>query len=392
MCRLFLLAAITTLVAIPASAQPPAKAAAITPAVRSLAFSDDGSRLAAGVMPPGRGGVVLVWDVSTRRLASKYDRAGESPVVTFAADGKAIALANGRKALTVIDPATGEKTDELGPFPSEVTNVQRARDGQWLAQGKDNRIHLWNTAEKKLTRSFGSGKRVYAWAVSPKGGWLFAGGEDGDKLWNLKSGEEAADVFKARPGSVSRGVFMADDRLLVGNNMGTHRVLEIPSGKELLRFKNEGGPDIIAYSPAAGLMANRYSMDMRFGIAALPVRPPTDAEKDRLAALLKECDSDDYPTREKAAAALVEVGPAVEPLLRQAMADGPSAEVRMRARVARDALLNKPKFRPAGHADEIRPIVFAPDGKLVASGGADGLVILWDTATGKEMARLNAAE
>jgi WD40 repeat protein len=146
---------------------------------------------------------------------------------------------------------------------------------------------------------------------------------------------------------------------------------------------------VIAYSPAAGLMANRYAMDRSFGLTPLSLRPPNDAEKARVAALLKECDSDDYPTRERAAAALAEIGPAPEPLLRQAMADGSSAEVRMRARVARETILNKPRFRPAGHADEIRPIVFSPDGKLVASGAADGLVILWDPATGKEVARLN---
>ena len=109
------------------------------------------------------------------------------------------------------------------------------------------------------------------------------------------------------------------------------------------------------------------------------------------AALLKECDSDDYATREKAAAVLVEVGPAIEPLLRQAMTDGPSAEVRMRARVAREGLLNKPKFRLTGHADEVRPMMFSPDGKVFATGGADGLVILWDPATGKELARLTVA-
>ena len=73
------------------------------------------------------------------------------------------------------------------------------------------------------------------------------------------------------------------------------------------------------------------------------------------------------------------------------MTDGPSAEVRMRARVARESILNRPKFRLAGHADEVRSIVFSPDGKVVATGGADGLVILWDPATGKELVRLNTA-
>jgi WD40 repeat protein len=35
-------------------------------------------------------------------------------------------------------------------------------------------------------------------------------------------------------------------------------------------------------------------------------------------------------------------------------------------------------------------MTFSPDGKLFATGGQDGLVILWDPATGKEVARLSA--
>src|SRR5262245_28403157 len=120
-----LIALLATFAARQAPAQPAAKAPATTAAVRSLAFSDDGTRLAAGVMPPGRGGMVVVWDVSTRKVVSKYDRAGESPVVAFAADGKTIVIANGRKSLTLIDPATGAKSGELGAFPSEVTSIQR---------------------------------------------------------------------------------------------------------------------------------------------------------------------------------------------------------------------------------------------------------------------------
>jgi WD40 repeat protein len=139
------------------------------------------------------------------------------------------------------------------------------------------------------------------------------------------------------------------------------------------------------------MLAGRPFSGLQVALTPLTLRAPTDDEKRRVAALLKECDSDDYPTREKAAATLLELGPAIEPLLRQATADGPSAEVRMRARVAREGLLNKPKFQLAGHTGFIRAMTFSPDGKRFATGGQDGLVILWDPATGKEVARFNAA-
>jgi WD40 repeat protein len=391
MLRYFLIAALTVLAAGHATAQPAVKASAESPAVRSLSFSPDGTRLVAAVVTPGGGGRVRIWDVAGRKLVCKSDKTGDLPTASFTHDGKAVVLADGKAVVTVLDPTTGKATGELGPFPSEVTSVTRGAKGQWLALGKDGAIRLWDVAEKKVLREFVTGKRMSAWSVSPNADWLFTAGDAGDKLWNLRTGEAVAGMFPARPGLTSRGVFMDDGRLLVGNNNGTHRIIEVPTGKELLRFKNEGGPDIIAYSSAAGLMANRYSMDTRAALTPVTLRPPTDAESERVATLLKACDSDDYPTREKAAAALLDVGPAIEPLLRKATTDGPSAEVRMRARVARENLLNKPKFQLAGHADEIRPMVFSPDGKLFATGAADGFVILWDPRTGKELARLSAS-
>src|SRR5262249_36233889 len=41
-----------------------------------------------------------------------------------------------------------------------------------------------------------------------------------------------------------------------------------------------------------------------------------------------------------------------------------------------------------GHTDRLRCFAFAPDGKRLASGGADRTVRLWDPATGKELQRM----
>src|SRR5439155_2048287 len=42
--------------------------------------------------------------------------------------------------------------------------------------------------------------------------------------------------------------------------------------------------------------------------------------------------------------------------------------------------------------DVIHPVVFAADGKSLASAGYDGTVRLWDRATGKELLRLGGAD
>ncbi len=41
-----------------------------------------------------------------------------------------------------------------------------------------------------------------------------------------------------------------------------------------------------------------------------------------------------------------------------------------------------------GHSDEVRAVAISPDGKTLASGGADNTIRLWDVATGKEQAAL----
>ncbi len=48
----------------------------------------------------------------------------------------------------------------------------------------------------------------------------------------------------------------------------------------------------------------------------------------------------------------------------------------------------KPVTTLAGHSKPVRVLRYSPDGKSVASGGADGEVRIWDTATGQTSATL----
>jgi WD40 repeat protein len=390
--RLLVVAGLLAVTAAGHAQAPPVKPKPLaSPIVLSLSFSPDGSRLAVGGLTTDRDGGVQIWNVASRKLVAKSEPLAQRSVVAeFTPDGQAIAVANGGKTVPLLDPKTGAKVGEMGPFASEITVVTHGAKGHWIVLGADNTFRVCDESATKVTREVALGKSPYGWTVSPGGDWLFVGGEAGDRLWDLKTGNQI-ESFPNRKGVYSQGTFLSADRLLIGTNLGIHRLVEVPSGKELFRFKNEGGQQGLTYSAAAGILAGHYPNAQQAALTPFTLRPPTDNEKQRVAALLKECDSDDYPTREKAAAALLDIGPAIEPLLRQATTDGPSAEVRMRARVAREGLLNKPRFQLSGHTGVIRAMTFSPDGKLFATGGSDGLVILWDPATGKEVARWNVA-
>src|SRR5690348_7647581 len=53
-----------------------------------------------------------------------------------------------------------------------------------------------------------------------------------------------------------------------------------------------------------------------------------------------------------------------------------------------DVKSGKESRRLAGHTGTVFGLAFAPDGKTLASGSQDGTVGIWDVATGKEKARL----
>ena len=45
-----------------------------------------------------------------------------------------------------------------------------------------------------------------------------------------------------------------------------------------------------------------------------------------------------------------------------------------------------------GHTDSVNAVAFSPDGTLLATGGSDDLVIIWDVATGKNQTTLKGHE
>src|SRR5207245_2455417 len=56
-----------------------------------------------------------------------------------------------------------------------------------------------------------------------------------------------------------------------------------------------------------------------------------------------------------------------------------------------DAATYRLRLTLEGHRKSIRTVVFSPDGRLLASGGEDGTLFLWDWKMGKSVARWRVA-
>jgi WD40 repeat protein len=120
----------------------------------------------------------------------------------------------------------------------------------------------------------------------------------------------------------------------------------------------------------------------------LTFRTPTQAEQAQIEKLVKDFDRDSYEVRTKASSEIRKLGSVTEPALQAAMTNGPSIEVKVRARETLKAILNEPLRQIKGHTGSIGPMVFSPDGMVLATGADDGTVRLWNPQTGKNLARL----
>lgn len=362
------------------------------PAVRAVAFSPDGRIVVGGFGAKDEPGGIAAWEVATGKRLWYFAGA---PVISmsFASDGKSLAVARGLPTVSRLDTLTGKTLGELGPHPVEVRSVAYVPGTDLLATASDGTIRLWDVKTGKVARQLSGGhpQEVRSLVMSPTGKWLVSSGPDTTRIWDVAAGTELKEVIKQDRGIAYSGiVFVGADRLMMANNSGSQAIRELPSGKVILRFTSSGGYSRSAYSEAAGLAAFGGHNLPEAAIADLTFRSPTAEEKAKIAKLLKDFDDDSYDVREAATAAMRSIGSVAEPALQAAAMSGPSAEVRMRAREVRQVILEEPRRTLTGHTAPISAMAFSPDGNVFATGAEDATLRLWDPATGKELARLSA--
>jgi WD40 repeat protein len=357
------------------------------PGVRAVAFSPDGKLLAACTGEPKDKGCVTVWDVTTRRPRFSHSAEHGLPDVAFSPDSKRLAVAGYDHTAKLFDIASGELRRSLR-HPQEVRSVGFSPDGKTLATGSyDAIVRLWDSEGKETKRLTGATQWIYAVTFSPDGTLLLAAaGGDGARLWDLRTGKEK-HVLTHGGSLVRRAIFAPGARqVLTAGWDGTVRAWDAKSGELMARLRSRGGADGLAYDPASKTLAV-CGTSLHVGLCKLELREPTAAEREQVRSLLAKLDDDDYGVRESAGKKLLALGLLAEPQVRRASKESKSAEVRLRCRKLRAAMLSQPDILLAA-GSELEGVVFSPDGKLLAAAGQDGAVRLWDAATHRELARL----
>ncbi len=266
----------------------------------ALAFSPEGKTLVTG----GSGGLVRFWCVEsgTKEAAWTGYHAGAVSALAFSPDGRLLVSGGADKTVHIWD-VVGRDLCQVWEQSSEVAALSFAPDGRTVACGlRDGTVHLWEVATgKERCRFSGHKQAVTCLAFSADGRNLASGSLDATALvWGVLN-------------PLSGGRSPAEEL--------TEESLE-------RAWADLANPEAAAAYRAVAALAQ--APERAIPILSKHLHPQTERLA-RVTQLIGELDDDRFRVRENASSELAKLdGAAADVLLRKALAESASAEVRRR--------------------------------------------------------------
>lgn len=420
-------------------------------AVWALAFSPNG-RLLASAAWHGTNSRVRLWSLKDRRAHANYTgHLGPVWTVAFSPDGQHLVSGGLDRSIRVFSTHKLRLTTTLKHHTADVTSLAFSPNGRWLASASiDKTFVLWRTDRwKPVTRVAAHQRQLWSVAFSHKGGLLATGAWDQrTRIWNLGDGglrptvllpkltdrgrsfvaawytakgdrlvgRDASNVFhvwdlkskkvvtrrRLLPPDLQPTALSGDSRHVVTSGPGsTVWVWPLYSKERATVLRGPTSPITgVAFAPGGATIASasgagtvrlwrwadRKEID-RIEKVRAPLAFSTDgkllatSDSKRRIRLLQVKDLDPYRTLPGGSASVDRLlfSPSPDQLL--AVGDDQTMTLwntRTGRRIA----------RLIGHTDEIVSASFSGDGRYILSASRDRTVRIWQTATGLELQRL----
>ena len=414
------------------------------PGLRALVFSEDGTKL-----------IGANWnnEVSVSELSENI----KPPIISYMDGRKAnrvtldIQLSPNGNFLAIADPrpedwknnefliklwdtTTGKQLHTLTGHTQWVRSIAFSADSKALVSGDYGKIRLWDTVTGRLkaTSNWRRGTITYALAFSPSGRFIASGHREGVKLWDntVKPKRQTDDAIGAYQHTlelrghkdyVSKLAFSPDEKtLLTGSKDGTIQAWDTATGSHRYTVPGhiEGTQDLVftqngdtlvslnqPFNPPGILQQQRW--DINTGDQLSTRLLGMDVPSMKLAPDGKTLVVHAYGNQ----CVLWDINADPLHILDRFVLDGYprsglnvkfgfSADGKMLAAGGEDNLVHvwdltdfkktQHRFTVKGHKHWIRTLAFSPDRKMLASGGEGGTLCLWRVSDGASLFKSTA--
>jgi WD40 repeat protein len=379
--------------------------------VSSIAFSPDDKQLASGSADNS----IKIWDVAGG--SAKQTLTGHTLYVSsvaFSPDGKMLASGSGDQSVKLWDLASGRELRTLVVGPPQragmPVSVALSRDGRTLATGAQE-AKLWDVRSGKEIRTLkvteSNSPTENPLAFTNDGKLLATGGGKAVKLWDVATGT----ALRTLPGDARALSISPDQQTIAGTSGIEIKLWNVTTGQESHTFQgSQLGVDSVAFNPDGKLLAVGNS-DNSIILWDSVNRQEARVLKGHVSAVSAVAVSgDDKVLASAQAAGVAGIGrqdtikiwdPVTGQLVRSLIGRHSGHSIGLSKDGTRLVsgssgvslnVWNVSQSETQRQIDLRREsrfvpdqVALSPDGKVIAGGGRDNAIKLWDAATGREL-------